>query len=265
MPKENPRIGIIGGSGIYDPSLFENVKSVNIGTPYGAPSGPVEVGDLVGVRVAFLPRHGRGHTIPPHSVPYRANIWALKSLGVERIISPCAVGSLQQKYKPGTIMLPDQFIDFTKGRRYSFYDGGKTVHISTADPFCPHLQKLFQEGASRLGMPIHGKGTYITIEGPRFSTRAESRMFRQFADIIGMTLNPEIQLAREQAMCYASIAQITDYDVWAEKPVSQDEVYRMVQKILQGTRELLKEVLPRIPKGRKLCGCAGALKNAEVG
>jgi len=265
MGDTQPRIGIIGGSGIYDPSLFENVKTVNVGTPFGAPSGPIDVGDLMGVRVAFLPRHGKGHTLPPHTVPYRANIWALKSLGVERIISPCAVGSLQEKFKPGTIMLPDQFIDFTKGRKYSFYDGGKTVHISTADPFCPHMRKLLSDGAGKLKMPIHGKGTYITIEGPRFSTRAESRMFRQFADIIGMTLNPEIQLAREQAMCYASIAQITDYDVWAEKPVSQEEVYRMVQTILQGTRELLKEVLPRIPAGRKLCSCADALKDAEVG
>jgi 5'-methylthioadenosine phosphorylase len=265
MSDLQPRIGIIGGSGIYDPSLFENVRTVNVGTPYGSPSGPVEVGDFMGVKIAFLPRHGRGHTLPPHMVPYRANIWALKSLGVERVISPCAVGSLQEKYKPGTIMLPDQFIDFTKGRQYSFYDGGKTVHISTVDPFCPHLRKLFQEGAGRLKIPVHAKGTYVTIEGPRFSTRAESRMFRQFADIIGMTLNPEIQLAREQAMCYASIAQITDYDVWAEKPVSQEEVFRMVQNILQSTRVLLKEVLPKIPKGRKLCSCAKALKNAEVG
>ena len=264
MSEDQPRIGIIGGSGIYDPSLFDNVRSVNVGTPYGSPSGPVEVGDFRGVRIAFLPRHGKGHTLPPHMVPYRANIWALKSLGVERVISPCAVGSLQLKYKPGTIMIPDQFIDFTKGRRYSFYDGAKTVHISTADPFCPQMRKLLIEGAAKLKLPVHKNGTYITIEGPRFSTRAESRMFRQFADIIGMTLNPEIQLAREQAMCYASIAQITDYDVWAEKPVSQEEVYRMVQKILKSTRELLKEVLPKIPGGRIGCGCADALKNAEV-
>ena len=264
MSDERPRIGIIGGSGIYDPSLFSNVHSVNVGTPYGAPSGPVEVGDFMGARIAFLPRHGKGHTLPPHMVPYRANIWALKSLGVERVISPCAVGSLQLKYKPGTIMLPDQFIDFTKGRRYSFYDGAKTVHISTADPFCEEMRKLLHDGAVKLKIPVHEKGTYITIEGPRFSTRAESMMFCQFADIIGMTLNPEIQLAREQAMCYASIAQITDYDVWADKPVSQDAVYSMVQKILKSTRSLLKEVLPRIPQERNGCDCANALKNAEV-
>jgi len=264
MSDEHPRIGIIGGSGVYDPSLFENVRSVNVGTPYGSPSGPVEIGDFLGVKIAFLPRHGRGHTLPPHMVNYRANIWALKSLGVERVISPCAVGSLQQKYEPGTIMLPDQFIDFTKGRRYSFYDGAKTVHISTADPFCVELRRIIHAGAKKLKIPVHDKGTYITIEGPRFSTRAESRMFRQFADVIGMTLNPEIQLAREQSMCYASIAQITDYDVWAEKPVSQEEVYSMVQKILKGTQALLKEVLPKIPKERKGCDCADALKNAEV-
>ena len=264
MAEQRPRIGLIGGSGLYDPSLFENVRSHNIGTPYGAPSGPVEVGDLLGVKIAFLPRHGRGHTIPPHKVPYRANIWALKSLGVERIISPCAVGSLQLKYKPGTIMLPDQFIDFTKGRQYTFYDGAKTVHISTADPFCAQMRKLIAEGAKRLGMTVHPAGTYITIEGPRFSTRAESKMFRQFADIIGMTLNPEIQLAREQAMCYASIAQITDYDVWAERPVSQEEVFTNLQKSLDGTKALLKEVLPRIQRMKRDCGCSEALKDAEV-
>jgi 5'-methylthioadenosine phosphorylase len=264
MSDKQPRIGIIGGSGVYDPSLFENVESVKVATPYGAPSGPIDVGDFMGVRIAFLPRHGKGHTLPPHMVPYRANIWALKSLGVERIISPCAVGSLQMKYKPGTILLPDQFIDFTKGRQYTFYDGGKTVHVSTADPFCPELRKIIFDTGKKLKVPIFEKGTYITIEGPRFSTRAESRMFRQFADIIGMTLNPEIQLAVEQQICYASIAQITDYDVWADHPVTQEEVFSTLQKNLKRTQELLKDVLPRIPENRKSCTCGESLKNAEV-
>ena len=264
MSDSPPRTAIIGGSGVYDPSLFENVESVRVATPYGSPSGPIEVGDLMGVRIAFLPRHGKGHTLPPHMVPYRANIWALKSLGVERIISPCAVGSLQMKYRPGTIMLPDQFIDFTKGRQYTFYDGGKTVHVSTADPFCPELRALIFEQGKKLKVPIFGKGTYITIEGPRFSTRAESRMFRQFADIIGMTLNPEIQLAVEQQMCYASIAQITDYDVWADHPVTQEEVFSTLQKNLKRTQELLKAFLRLIPAERKRCACGRSMKNAEV-
>ncbi|MBM4249351.1 MAG: S-methyl-5'-thioadenosine phosphorylase [Euryarchaeota archaeon] len=264
MADERPNLAIIGGSGVYDPSLFDNVKAVKVGTPYGAPSGPIDVGDFMGVRMAFLPRHGKGHTLPPHMVPYRANIWALKSLGVERIISPCAVGSLQMKYRPGTIMLPDQFIDFTKGRRYTFHDGGKTVHVSSADPFCPELRKLIFDAGKRLGAPIFGKGTYITIEGPRFSTRAESRMFREFADIIGMTLNPEIQLAIEQEMCYASIAQITDYDVWAERPVTQEEVFSTLQKNLKRTQELLKAVVPLVPAARGKCRCGESLKNAEV-
>jgi 5'-methylthioadenosine phosphorylase len=265
MAQKIPKIGIIGGSGVYDPALMKNIKTVKVVTPYGGPSSPLEVGDYMGVRVAFLPRHGKGHTIPPHKVPYRANIWALKSLGVERIISPCAVGSLQMKYKPGTIMFPDQFIDFTKGRQYTFYDGGRTFHVSTADPFCPEMRKVFADGARKLGVPFHDKGTYITIEGPRFSTRAESMMFRQFAaDIIGMTLNPEIQLAIEQEMCYTSVAQITDYDVWADKPVTVEEVMSTLAKNQQNTLDLLKEVLPRIPRVRRACQCGKSLKNAEV-
>ena len=264
MSDGKPRLAIIGGSGVYDPSLFENVKAVKVATPYGSPSGPIDVGDFMGVRIAFLPRHGRGHTLPPHMVPYRANIWALKSLGVERIISPCAVGSLQMKYKPGTIMLPDQFIDFTKSRRYTFFDGGKTVHVSSADPFCPELRKTISDAGRRLKVPMFGAGTYITIEGPRFSTRAESRMFREFADIIGMTLNPEIQLAIEQEMCYASIAQITDYDVWAERPVTQEEVFSTLQKNLRRTQELLKAVIPLVPSARRNCHCGETMRNAEV-
>ena len=264
MSDGKPRLAIIGGSGVYDPSLFENVKAVKVATPYGSPSGPIDVGDFMGVRIAFLPRHGKGHTLPPHMVPYRANIWALKSLGVERIISPCAVGSLQMKYKPGTIMLPDQFIDFTKSRRYTFFDGGKTVHVSSADPFCPELRKIISDAGKRLKVPMFGAGTYITIEGPRFSTRAESRMFREFADIIGMTLNPEIQLAIEQELCYASIAQITDYDVWAERPVTQEEVFSTLQKNLRRTQELLKAVIPLVPSARRKCRCGETMRNAEV-
>jgi len=264
MPARVPKIAIVGGSGLYDPALMKDLKTIKVATPYGEPSSPVDVGVFLGTRMAFLPRHGRGHTIPPHKVNYRANIWALKSLGVERILSVCAVGSLQRKYPPGTIMFPNQFIDWTKGRQYTFYDGGKTFHVSTADPFCPEMNGLFAQGAKKLGIPHFDNGTYITIEGPRFSTRAESKMFRQFADIIGMTLNPEIQLAVEQEMCYTSVAQITDYDVWADKPVTVEEVMSTLAKNMDSTKRLLQEVLPKIPAARKVCKCGEALKNAEV-
>jgi 5'-methylthioadenosine phosphorylase len=168
------------------------------------------------------------------------------------------------KYPPGTIMFPDQFIDWTKGRQYTFYDGGKTFHVSTADPFCPEVNRLFAQGAKKLGITHFDKGTYITIEGPRFSTRAESKMFRQFADIIGMTLNPEIQLAVEQEMCYTSVAQITDYDVWADKPVTVEEVMSTLARNGESTKRLLQEVLPKIPAVRKSCKCGESMKNSEV-
>lgn len=257
------RIGLIGGSGIYESDMFHEVKEVDIHTPFGSPSAHIQIGKFKELSVAFIPRHGRGHVLPPHKVNYRANIWALKELGVERIISACAVGSLKEELKPGDIVIPDQFIDFTKKRDYSFYDGGKTVHVSTADPFCPQLSAIFSDVTEKLGIKHHDKATYITIEGPRFSTRAESRMFRSFADIIGMTLNPEAQLAREKEMCYACLAMVTDYDVWAEKPVNLDEVLKTVAKNEHHIREILKNALPRLKKKRK-CDCGEALKNAEI-
>jgi len=182
------RIGIIGGTGVYDPEMFELRETVRPFTPYGPPSDDIQIGTIQGVDVAFLPRHGRGHVHPPHKVNYRANIWALKELGVDRIISPCAVGSLQEEFEPGQIVIVDQFVDMTKNRAYTFYDGPKTVHISLADPFCPELASIFAKEAKRAKVPVHNGGTYVCIEGPRFSTRAESQMYRAFADIIGMTL-----------------------------------------------------------------------------
>jgi 5'-methylthioadenosine phosphorylase len=256
-------VAIIGGSGVYDPGLFKNVKRVSMHTPYGATSDDIEVGTLEGVAVAFLPRHGRGHRLPPHKVPYRANMWALKQLGVERVLSPCAVGSLQERVKPGDIVLVDQFIDWTKKRDYTYFDGPKTVHISGADPFCAELVALFGKEAKRLKLPAHKGGTYLCIEGPRFSTRAESRMFRQFADIIGMTLVPEAQLARELEMCYLSIATSTDYDVWAEKPVSVDEILRVLDQNVANSRRLIQETMAKIPK-RRTCACKSALVGAEL-
>lgn len=258
-----PKLAIIGGSGVYDPALFQNIKSVKVATPYGAPSSLIEVGEFLGQEVAFLARHGKGHTIPPHLVNSRANIWALKKLGVERIIGICAVGSLQENYKPGEIAIPDQFIDFTKKRDYTFYDGGQVFHISCADPFCPELRALFFKEAQALQIPVHQNGTYLCIEGPRFSTRAESKMFRQFADIIGMTLVPEAQLALEMEMCYLSLAMVTDYDVWHEIPVDAQEVIKTMGKNLESIKKILTSAIPKINSSRT-CPCKDALKNAEI-
>ncbi|KQM11485.1 5'-methylthioadenosine phosphorylase [Methanomassiliicoccales archaeon RumEn M1] len=257
-----PRIGIIGGTGVYDPEIFEIKDKVVLSTPYGAPSDAVLVGEMNGVEVAFLSRHGSGHVYPPHRVNYRANIWAMKHLGVERIISPCAVGSLQEKFRPGELVIVDQFIDFTKGRDYTFYDGAKTVHISMADPFCKEMNALFASEARRLELPFHEGGTYICIEGPRFSTRAESRMFRSFADIIGMTLAPECQLAREAEICYTSLATITDYDVWADEPVDTATVLRTMAESVDRVRRLITATIDKIPEAQDKCECPHALKAA---
>ena len=257
------RIGIIGGTGVYDPKMFDVIEKLAMSTPYGSPSDQIQIGKIEGVEVAFLPRHGGGHQYPPHKVPYKANIWAFKQLGIERIISPCAVGSLQEKYKPGELVIVDQFIDFTKQRDYTFYDGARTVHISLADPFCEEMNNVFAKEAKRLKIPVHEKGTYLCIEGPRFSTRAESKMFRSFADIIGMTLVPECQLARELDICYTSLATITDYDVWAEHPVDIATVLRVMSENADKVRSLIAAALPNIPMERKKCPCGTTL--AESG
>ena len=257
------KLAIIGGSGVYDPAIFENIKEHKVSTPYGRPSDAILVGTMKGVEVAFLPRHGKGHIIPPHMINYRANIWALKEMGVERIITPCAVGSLREDYKPGELCIIDQFIDFTKKRDYTFFDGPRTTHVSTADPFCSSLNALLVKEARSLKLPVHEKGTYICIEGPRFSTRAESRMFRNHADVVGMTACPEAQLAREKLMCYSAVAMITDYDVWAEKPVNVDEIIKNVTKNLKNIQSLLKKVIPDIPVKRD-CACSNALEGAEL-
>ncbi len=256
------RIGIIGGTGVYDPKMFELKETVRPFTPYGPPSDDIQIGTMEGVDVAFLPRHGKGHVYPPHKVNYKANIWALKDVGVDRIISPCAVGSLQEEYEPGEIVIVDQFIDMTKNRAYSFYDGPKTVHISMADPFCPEMSSIFIKEAKRKKVPVHDKGTYVCIEGPRFSTRAESQMYRAFADIIGMTLVPECQLAREMEMCYCSLAMITDYDVWADHPVDTASILRTMAENVDKIRTLIEAALPKIPAVRKKCPCPDSLKAA---
>ena len=254
------RIGIIGGSGIYDADTFETVRKVFPRTKFGKPSDEITIGKIAGVEIAFLPRHGRDHQHPPHSVPYRANIQAMKDLGVEMIISPCAVGSLKEEYRPGDLVIADQFIDFTKNRDYTFFDDA-AVHIGIADPFCGVLTKIFSDAAEKMKIRFHKKGTYICIEGPRFSTKAESNMFRNFADIIGMTLVPECQLARELGMCYCSLATVTDYDVWKDEPVDINMVLKTMSECISKIIKLLETGLPKIPAKRS-CGCADAPKDA---
>jgi 5'-methylthioadenosine phosphorylase len=253
-------IGVIGGTGVYDPEMLEDRMEVKVHTPYGAPSDMITLGTIKGRRVAFLPRHGRGHVIPPHMINSRANIWALKELGVKQIVASSAVGSLREDYKPGEFVLTDQFIDRTKGRPDTFYDGGQVCHISSADPICPTLHDYFHKYAEKLKLPVHEKGTYVCIQGPRFSTRAESRLFRQWGcDIVGMTLYPEVVLAREAEICYVTVAMVTDYDVWAEKPVSAADVVETVQSNASNFKKLVMGALSGMPK-EKSCDCGDALK-----
>ncbi|ABM79900.1 S-methyl-5'-thioadenosine phosphorylase [Hyperthermus butylicus] len=265
-PSVKADIAIIGGSGLYDPGVLENAKEYKIYTPYGEPSDYIIVGELGGKRVAFLPRHGRGHRIPPHKINYRANIWALKMLGVKWVIAVSAVGSLREDYKPGDIVVPDQFIDMTKSRVYTFFDEGIVAHVSMADPFCEHLRQEIISTARELGYRVHPRGTYICIEGPRFSTRAESRVWREVfkADIIGMTLVPEVNLACEAQLCYATIALVTDYDVWAERPVTAEEVARVMKENTEKAKKILYKLIPRLPPepDKARCSCCSSLETA---
>ncbi|MBE6514839.1 MAG: S-methyl-5'-thioadenosine phosphorylase [Thermoplasmata archaeon] len=253
-----PQIAIIGGTGIYNPDTFELIKEVFPDTPYGKPSDKILIGKIAGVEVAFLHRHGTTVPHPPSSVPYRANMWALKELGCKYVISACAVGSLQEEFAPGDLVIADQFIDFTKKREYTYFDD-RIVHISIPDPFCNYLNGVFADCAKEMGLPYHLGGRYMCIEGPRFSTRAESSMYRNFADIIGMTVVPECQLARELGMCYCSLATVTDYDVWKDEPVDIDMVIKTMSKCLNNVLNLLERGLPRI----KADGCTECIEAAK--
>ena len=260
---EIAEIGIFGGTGIYDSGLLKDSKEISIDTPYGKTSDSITVGEFNGKKVAFMPRHGKKHTIPPHLINFRANIWAFKELGVKRIIAPSAVGSLKEEFEPGNLALPSQFIDFTKSRKGTFSEDGRVIHISVADPFCPELQKVILNVTKTHGIKIHQDCTYVCTEGPRFSTKAESRFFRTTgADIIGMTLVPECQLAREAQICYVSLSTVTDYDVWAEKPVTAKEVMETLAKNVEMTKKLLTFVIDQIPEV-KSCSCEKALEEAE--
>jgi|TARA_B100001179_G_scaffold191581_1_gene148509 5'-methylthioadenosine phosphorylase len=262
MINMDTEIAIIGGTGIYNTDIISNKEIVDVETPYGKTSDSLTIGEFNEKKIVFLPRHGKKHSVPPHKINFRANIWALKELGVKRIIAPCAVGSLREEMKPGHIAIPDQFIDRTKDRDSTFYDQGTVAHISTADPFCPDLRNLAISAGKKLNYNIHGKATQVCIEGPRFSTRAESNMFRSWgADTINMTLFPECVLARESQICYLAIATITDYDVWAETAVSHHEVLKTLEKNVEKTSSIIQNIIPEINKNRD-CLCANALDEA---
>jgi 5'-methylthioadenosine phosphorylase len=247
-------IGVFGGSGFYD--FLSDVTHHTVQTPYGPPSDTIAVGTYQGRRVAFLARHGRGHRFPPHKIPYRANVWAMASLGVGHILGPCAAGSLQPHVKPGDFVVCDQFVDRTNGREDTFYDGPPVVHIGGAEPYCAELSELVIETAREQGIDVHDGGTVVVIQGPRFSTRSESRWFTQMGwEVVNMTQYPEQILARELQISYANIALITDYDVGlvghAEiEPVSVDGVIEVFNRNNARVRDLLFGVIPKIPRGR---------------
>ena len=257
-------IAVIGGTGFYDPRLLKSPRDVKIRTPYGLPSDAITVGELEGKRVAFLPRHGKKHTIRPTNVNSQANILALKKLGVQRIIAPSTVGSLREDYRPGDVVFIDQFIDRSTKREESFYTGKQVCHVSVAEPMCPEVRQALINAASDLESSTHNSGTYVCIEGPRFSTKAESKMHRTWgADVVGMTLVPECVLAREAEMCYACIATVTDYDVWKDHPVSAGEVRRIMKANLEKVKSIISEAVSVLPKERK-CDCKNALGTALI-
>lgn len=258
------RVGIIGGSGLYGIEGLTGVESAKISTPFGEPSAVVVLGSLEGVKVAFLPRHGEGHHIGPSEIPARANIYALKSLGVERIISVSAVGSLKEEIRPLDVVVPDQLVDRTRGRSNTFFTDGIVVHVSLAEPFCPVLSQLMFETGTELGARVHKGGTYLVMEGPQFSTRAESELYRSWgADIIAMTALPEARLAREAEICYATIAFVTDYDCWrvGHEAVTTEMILTNLLRGVETVKRIVKLILPAIPEERG-CPCASALKGA---
>ncbi|MHA1730967.1 MAG: MTAP family purine nucleoside phosphorylase [Promethearchaeota archaeon] len=279
------KIGIIGGTG--SDITLDDAKDYKVYTPYGDTSDLITVGTFKGKKVAFLPRHGGGHRIPPHNLNFRANIWALKELGCQRVFSPSAVGSLRKEYDKGDFLVVTQYIDRTQGRPATFYEGGQVCHISQADPFCPEMNEIFYQTGKELGMKIFPEATYVCVNGPRFSTRAESKMFRMWGgDVIGMTCYPEVTLAAEKAMCYTTIAMITDLDVWAVecekcgvveygracpscggpvKPlaVSIDEILETMEHNAENLKKLLEAAIPKIPD-EPTCNCKNSLLGAII-
>jgi 5'-methylthioadenosine phosphorylase len=260
-------IGVFGGSGFY--RFLDDIEEMPLATPYGPPSAPVRVGRLDGVELAFMPRHGDEHTLPPHRINYRANVWAMREVGVRRIIGPCAAGSLKPELEPGTFVICDQFVDRTSIREATFYDGPQTTHVSAADPYCTDLSAILAAAAREEGIPVVEGGTVVVVEGPRFSTRAESRWYTAAGfDVVNMTQYPECWLARELELCYANVSLVTDYDVGLEampnvEPVSTESAFGVFQENLERLRALLHRALPRIgPQPQD--ACATALGSAMV-
>lgn len=264
--KHQADIGVFGGSGFY--SFLPDVREIVMETPYGPPSDSIALAEVEGHTVAFLPRHGRDHRYPPHKIPYRANIWVMHQLGVRRILGPCAAGSLVSHVRPGQFVVCDQFVDRTRGRIDTFYDGPITTHVSAADPYCPQLRAFVAGTARDQGIEVHDVGTMVVVQGPRFSTRAESRWFQaQGWEVINMTGYPEANLARELEMCYVNISLITDFDVGLEgvdsvEPVSHDGVLEVLQVNNEKIKLLLLDIIKHMPSERS-CKCGEALKGAR--
>jgi 5'-methylthioadenosine phosphorylase len=267
LPKPSAEVGVFGGSGFY--SFLENTQDVRVETPYGAPSDKFTIGEIGGRKVAFLPRHGREHQIPAHMVNYRANIYAMHELGVTRILGPCAVGSLQADVPRQSFVLCDQFVDRTSGRKDTFYDGPITTHISSADPYCPELRRLMYDTCRAHKIDVRPSGTVVVIQGPRFSSRSESKWFSsQGWEVINMTQYPEVVLARELEMCYVNVSLVTDYDVGIEgqmdlAPVTADDIIRILNANNARLKDVIFDAVPKIPTERT-CPCATALANARL-
>ncbi|GAP20117.1 S-methyl-5'-thioadenosine phosphorylase [Leptolinea tardivitalis] len=262
-----PILGVIGGSGLYAISSLKDIETLEMNTPFGKPSAPLVVGTLNEKRVAFLARHGIGHTINPTEVNYRANIYAMKMLGVPQIVSISACGSLREDYAPGQIVIPDQVFDFTRRNRLqSFFGDGLVVHVGTANPYCEDLTARVYQAVSQTGVITHAGGTLITVEGPRFSTKAESNLFRSWGmSIIGMTACPEVFLAREAEICYVTLAHVTDYDVWrtSTEPVSVEMVVQTLNNNTHAAQQALENLVGLLPEKRN-CGCGDALKDTII-
>ncbi|MGQ9459286.1 MAG: S-methyl-5'-thioadenosine phosphorylase [Anaerolineae bacterium] len=266
MPDQPPRpaLAVIGGTGLYQLEGLVHLRTVEVETPFGPPSSPIVLGELEGRVVAFLARHGEGHRFLPHEVNYRANLYALKALGVERVVGVTACGSLREDVAPGDFVIPDQLLDFTKRRPTTFFGEGVAAHIAFADPYCPDLSRWAADALEAAGARVHRGGTYLIVDGPRFSTRAESRLFQRWgADIVGMTAVPEAPLAREAELCFVSMAHVTDYDCWREEeePVTNEMVLRRLQANVAVARRALVHLVRALPAERT-CPCGSALATA---
>jgi 5'-methylthioadenosine phosphorylase len=266
MIKETPVLGVLGGTGMYSIPGLELVDTLEINTPFGDPSGPIRLGRLNGKPIAFLARHGENHTLLPGEVNYRANIYAFKSIGIERVLAVSACGSLREAIHPGDIIVPDQLLDLTRGRAGTFFGQGVVAHLSAPDPFCPDLSSRLVRACEEVGAAVHPRGAYVTIEGPRFSTRAESRLYRTWGmDLIGMTTSPEAFLAREAELCCAVLAHVTDYDVWRpmEDAVTAEIVMTRLAANAEAARAAIARLVADLPAPRT-CGCGEAMEGAFV-